>query len=188
MSGHPHDWNSGSQSGIVSIGTHSLFLTASDPTRVSSTTSAVVIEAGASYNPLNWTAFVRLISPFARIYSYDRAGLGCSEESPGDRTADAMAHELSSLLKVVNVVPPYVLVGHSFGGIVAREFLALRRDGVVGVLGDSSHKELLLRDTLYEYQRRSGKTIMVGLNYLTVNGLASTHKYTSEEWEEFLES
>jgi pimeloyl-ACP methyl ester carboxylesterase len=121
-----NDWNSGSHSGLLSIGTHSLFLTASGLLR-SGGAPAVIIEAGAGDHDLSWAAVVRLISPFARCYSYDRAGLGRSEDSPSERTAEVIAGELSLLLRAAGVEPPYLLVAHSYGGIMAREFFGIER-------------------------------------------------------------
>lgn len=54
--------------------------------------------------------------------SYDRAGLGLSEESSSPRSGEQIAMELHALLQKLGVVPPYVLVGHSAGGIYIRSF------------------------------------------------------------------
>lgn len=180
-----NDWNFGSHSGFVSIGTHSLFLTASGPPR--SGTPAVIIEAGAGDHHVSWSAVVRLISPFARIYSYDRAGLGRSEDSPGERTAEAMAVELSLLLEAARVEPPYVLVAHSYGGIIAREFLALKGTDVVGmVLVDTNHEDTSVGGNSIRIPKEAKRAVMDGLDYVAVTGLELTHKYNPEEWEAFL--
>lgn len=180
-----NDWNTASNSGLVSISTHSLFLTASGPPR--SGAPAVIIETGAGDHHVSWSAIVRLISPFARIYSYDRAGLGRSEDSPGERTAEAMAGELSLLLKAAGVEPPYVLVAHSYGGIIAREFLALRGNDIVGmVLVDTSHEETSVGGYSIRIPKEAKKAVMDGLDYVAVTGLGLTHKYNPEEWEAFL--
>lgn len=179
------DWNSGSHSGFVSIGTHSLYLTASGPPR--SNTPAVIIEAGAGDHHASWSAVARLTSPFARVYSYDRAGLGRSEDSPGERSAGAMAGELSLLLKAARVEPPYVLVAHSYGGIIAREFLALRGRDVAGmVLVDTSHEDISVGAQPIRIPKEAKRAVMGGLDYVAVTGLASTHRYTPEEWHAFV--
>lgn len=180
-----NDWNFGSHSGFVSISTHSLFLTASGTPR--SGAPAVIIEAGAGDHHISWSAVVRLISPFARVYSYDRAGLSRSEDSPGERTAEAIAGELSLLLKAAYVEPPYVLVAHSYGGIIAREFLALKGDDVVGmVLVDASHEDTVVDGYSIRIPKEAQRAVMGGLDYVAVTGLESTHKYKPEEWEAFL--
>lgn len=64
--------------------------------------------------------------------------MGESDESPDPPTATQIAHELDTLLQTLRVAPPYVLVCHSYGGIIARELLESKResgrDDVVGVV------------------------------------------------------
>jgi pimeloyl-ACP methyl ester carboxylesterase len=181
------DWNSGFSSALVSIGTHSLFLTASGPSRSGASTPAIIIEAGAGDNHTSWSAVIRLTSPFARIYSYDRAGLGLSGDSPSERNAEVMARELSLLLEAARVEPPYILVAHSYGGIIAREFVALRGENVVGmVLVDTSHEDLEVEGEEIRIPSEARRAVMGGLDYVAVTGLESTHKFTAEEWDAFL--
>jgi pimeloyl-ACP methyl ester carboxylesterase len=52
----------------------------------------------------------------------DRAGMGYSEASPLPRTAEHFAYELHTLLERANIAGPYVLVGHSLGGLTVRIF------------------------------------------------------------------
>jgi pimeloyl-ACP methyl ester carboxylesterase len=61
---------------------------------------------------------------FLTLALYDRAGLGWSDPSPYPRDAVTMALELHTMLKNANIKAPYVLVGHSLGGVVARHFVA----------------------------------------------------------------
>ncbi|MGM9458102.1 alpha/beta fold hydrolase, partial [Lacticaseibacillus rhamnosus] len=70
---------------------------------------------------------------------YDRSGLGRSEPCPAASTAVSAARDLYSLLNATNQRRPLVLVAHSYGGIVAREYLHLYPDEVAGmVLVESS--------------------------------------------------
>ena len=62
------------------------------------------------------------MSTFARAIVYDRAGLGWSSPSPYERTPSNIVRELRLLLRKAAIPPPYILVGHSFGGVVARRF------------------------------------------------------------------
>jgi pimeloyl-ACP methyl ester carboxylesterase len=71
---------------------------------------------------------------------YDRAGLGWSDSLPRRRTARGMAGELHALLCGLAIGRPYVVAGHSLGGLVARIFLQLYPDEVAALaLIDSSH-------------------------------------------------
>ena len=74
------------------------------------------------------------IGRFARVLSYDRAGLGWSDPATQPRTLANIVEELRSLLHAAGVAPPYILVGHSFGGLVVRYFAAQHPEEVAGIL------------------------------------------------------
>ena len=98
----------------------------------------VILDAGLGDTWLAWYKVQPLIARFTRVCSYDRAGMGWSDPSPKPRTVEVMARELHRLLRNAGVGPPYVLVGHSFGGMVVRMFAGLYRDdGAAVVLVDS---------------------------------------------------
>ena len=86
------------------------------------------------------------IASFVRVCAYDRAGYGWSEAAPGPRTIKHVTTELRDLLRTALVDPPYVLVGHSFGGLVVQLHASRFPDDVAGmVLVDSSHPDLARR-------------------------------------------
>jgi pimeloyl-ACP methyl ester carboxylesterase len=100
----------------------------------------VLLEAGNADFSLHWSRVQPDVAPFAKVCSYDRAGLGWSESSPLLRTAGNMVAELGALLSAGAVHGPYLLVGHSFGGVLMRAFAAAHPDDVAGlVLVDSAH-------------------------------------------------
>ena len=82
----------------------------------------VVLEAGIAASSISWSRVAPEVAKFARVIRYDRAGLGWSERSPAPRTAAQCAQELRLLLERAGIPGPFVLVGHSFGGYVARIF------------------------------------------------------------------
>jgi pimeloyl-ACP methyl ester carboxylesterase len=82
----------------------------------------VVFESGIAASHLNWHCIQNAVSGFARTVSYDRPGLGWSNACATARTPSNIAAELHQLLQRAGVNPPYVLVGHSFGGFVMRRF------------------------------------------------------------------
>ncbi len=111
---------------------------------VSEDAPTVVMEA-AEFS-LSWTLVQPEVAKFARVCSYDRAGLGWSDESPRPRTATNIVEELHTLLEQAGEKPPYLLVGHSKGGMYVRLFAQKYPHEVVGmVLVDSSHEEQELR-------------------------------------------
>lgn len=99
----------------------------------------IVLEAGGGETQLDWALVQPELAKQARVCAYDRAGLGWSETSPRPRTATVMADELHMLLDRAGIAGPYVLVGHSLGGLVARQFAVAHPHDVVGmVLVDSA--------------------------------------------------
>ena len=82
----------------------------------------VLFEAGIAATNLNWFHIQETVSRFAATASYDRGGLGWSSPCRTARTPSNIAEELHELLQEANLKPPYVLVGHSFGGLVMRRF------------------------------------------------------------------
>ena len=83
---------------------------------------------------------------FSRVVSYDRAGLGWSGPDPAPKTAVLAARRLRSVLLHSRVPPPYVLVGHSMGGLFIRVFADLFPDEVAGmVLIDAVHPDQHMR-------------------------------------------
>ena len=120
----------------------------------------VVMESGNGNFSLNWGQVPREVAKFTRVCAYDRAGLGWSDRSPRRRTAHNLVQDLHTLLERSGVEPPYVLVGHSLGGMLIRLYAHVHPDQVAGmVLVDSSHEEQLLRfpEALLRLSRRTDK-------------------------------
>ena len=102
----------------------------------------VILESGWVESSATWLFIQPEVAKTTRVCSYDRAGYGWSDPSPHPRTASWMAEELHTLLVNANVQGPYVLVGHSLGGMLVRVYAHNYPDEVVGmVLVDSMHEE-----------------------------------------------
>jgi pimeloyl-ACP methyl ester carboxylesterase len=83
------------------------------------------------------------VAKFTRICTYDRAGYAWSDPGPEFDTFDQASHDLHILLANAGIHAPYVLVGHSLGGLLVRYYQAKYPDVVGVVLVDSSHEESL---------------------------------------------
>jgi pimeloyl-ACP methyl ester carboxylesterase len=77
----------------------------------------IVLEAGLMSTVLSWSDLQHELARSYLVVSYDRPGLGWSDLGPMPRTADRIVLELHDLLHRAGVPPPYLLVGHSFGGL-----------------------------------------------------------------------
>jgi pimeloyl-ACP methyl ester carboxylesterase len=102
----------------------------------------VLLDAGLGDSASTWALVQPEVAKFTRVCSYDRPGLGWSEQSSGKRDSRHVAAELEDLLLQAHIAGPYLLVGHSFGGYNQLVFQSLYPDQVVGiVLVDSSHPD-----------------------------------------------
>lgn len=107
----------------------------------------VVLETLSGGLSAYWAWVQPELSKTTRVCSYDRAGRGWSEASPAPVSAKQTARDLHTLLENAAIPGPYMLVGHSIGGLYVRSYAAQYPDEVVGmVLLDASHPELYSRD------------------------------------------
>src|SRR5689334_21745009 len=102
----------------------------------------VVFEAGSGGSSIDWRSVLGGVGSFTRACAYDRAGYGRSDPGPKPRSLERMTHELHELLHLAGEQPPFVLVAHSFGGLIAAEYASRYPKGVAGfVFVDAATKE-----------------------------------------------
>jgi pimeloyl-ACP methyl ester carboxylesterase len=120
---------------MVDIGSHSLHIHCVGRER-NSGSPTVVIDVGFadSYTNTKWRAIQKRIARDTWTCAYDRAGYGPSEPGPFPRSSQQVANELSMLLSNAGVEPPYVLVGHSLGGLNMQAFINQYSDLVAGAV------------------------------------------------------
>ncbi len=127
--------------GLVDVGGHCLVARC-----VGKGSPTIVIDAGLGEGRSAWTNIQNRVATFSRVCAYDRAGVGDSDRGPTPRTSRQMVRELRALLGELNIEPPYVLVGHSLGGLNAQLFATQYPDEVAGlVLVDPSFPDMLER-------------------------------------------
>ena len=95
---------------------------------------SVIFESGIGATSQNWARIQESVSEFAHTVSYDRLGLGWSTPAVSARIPSKVVEELRAMLQAAGIAPPYLLVGHSFGGLVVRYFAAEYPDEVVGAV------------------------------------------------------
>lgn len=103
---------------------------------------AVIFDAGLNDTTIAWALIQPAISKTHTTCSYDRAGLGFSDAATRPGTAGNDVDDIHKALQVANIKPPYLLVGHSAGGMAVRVFADRYRQEVVGmVIVDGSHED-----------------------------------------------
>lgn len=118
--------------------------------------ATVVFENGAGASLEMWGKVQPAVSRFARTVSYDRAGIGLSDEGPRPRDGRRIAGELRRALLSAGISPPYILVGASFGGPYVRIFAGMYPDDVAGmVLVDPTTDNQRLDDDALESSRNT---------------------------------
>jgi len=95
----------------------------------------VVLQTGGGSTVNTWDGlFLRDIASLAPVVAYDRPGLGGSEFDGQDPTPQHIADHLAALLGVLGLGPPYILVGHSWGGPLILYFAAAHPDDIAGLV------------------------------------------------------
>ena len=94
----------------------------------------VIMEAGFNASAWLWVLVQPAVATLTRVCSYDRAGENWSDPGPLPRTSSAIVADLHAALGASGESPPYVLVGHSFGGLNMTLYTYLHRDQIVGLV------------------------------------------------------
>ncbi|HEY5851115.1 MAG TPA: alpha/beta hydrolase [Lysobacter sp.] len=94
----------------------------------------VVLEAGGNADSSTWFRVQSLLSDTVRVCSYDRAGYGFSDLGPVPRSLQADVDDLHALLKAAKLKAPLVLVGHSLGSNIVRQYAQQHLADVTGLV------------------------------------------------------
>jgi len=137
-------------------------------------TPVIVLDAGGRgagcWNGA-WAPIWNELAALATVCRYDRANTGRSEAAATPRTGQDMVADLRLLLGAAGFPPPYLLVGHSFGGLVMQLYARLHPDEVAGLaLSDSVHPDQIER--FYTVSKEAGdelrteiKDVLVGIDW-----------------------
>jgi pimeloyl-ACP methyl ester carboxylesterase len=114
---------------MVDIGGHSLHIYC-----MGEGSPPVVIDVGFAASSANWHTIQEQMAQDTRVCAYERAGYGQSDPGPEPRHSQQVAGELKTLLENAGIEGPYVLVGHSLGGLNVQVFADLYPDLVAGAV------------------------------------------------------
>jgi pimeloyl-ACP methyl ester carboxylesterase len=102
----------------------------------------IILEPGSRSSSTIWGDIPEELMDTATVVSYDRGGYGWSEKTTTERTGENIVNELYTALKKENIEGPYILVGHSIGGMYTRLFAQKYPDEVAGmILLDARHED-----------------------------------------------
>ena len=103
--------------------------------------ATVVFESGFSMDLSAWRRVAPQLAPRAKVLVYSRAGYGQSDPSPAPVSLQQSGRDLSALLQAAQLPPPYVLVGHSYGALLIRDFASRHPEQIAGlVFVDPAHE------------------------------------------------
>lgn len=133
----------------------------------------VILESGHGLWSSSWNPIIEETAQFTRVCAYDRAGYGWSERSSRPHTPQQVATELHALLMNAGESGPYVLVGHSLGGLFTRQYFTQYPEEVAGmVLVDALPERLSEYLPTYQQLQRSSLLSLCMLATLARFGLA----------------
>ncbi|CAJ1314010.1 alpha/beta fold hydrolase [Paenibacillus nuruki] len=118
----------------------------------------ILLESGSGESSLSWRNIPTTLSKSATVVSYDRAGYAWSDESPLPRTGDNIVKELHTALDQANIKGPYILVGHSLGGMYSRLFAQKYQNEVAGIVLIDARPENDANRTEPIYQKEKPKS------------------------------
>lgn len=120
---------------LVRVGSSTIYLYDARPAPDDSASGPTVLfESGIGATSQNWLHLQRAVACEYRAVSYDRAGLGWSSGRVFKPTPKTLSRDLHHLLQAAGIPGPYVIVAHSFGGLVARQFAADYPGEALGLL------------------------------------------------------
>jgi pimeloyl-ACP methyl ester carboxylesterase len=119
---------------------------------------------------LSWRNIQNEVSKFANTLSYDRAGILWSERGSREKNSKNIVSDLQCMIDSLNCKKPYIVVAHSFAGLHMREFIALNKDDIAGIIFiDVSHpdQKVLSQKEFPELSDKGNNNLLNRLAYLT---------------------
>ncbi|MEI5908920.1 alpha/beta hydrolase [Bacillus spongiae] len=132
----------------------------------------VIFDAGLSCCSVDWHVIQPEIAKMTKVITFDRAGYGWSSPTKGMSTSEEVVNDLSQVLEKLSIQPPYILVGHSFGGLNMRLFASQYPEKVAAlILIDPVHENRYMSREWDEYRKKDHQKNLrlFRLGYLTAS-------------------
>ena len=128
-------------------GDRKIFLSCWEPKEMHGIYTVILATGSGIGDHTGWVPLQTEVSKFARVCSYDPLGTGKSDPQPATGNIDGLVDEMHALFETAELAKPYILVGTSAGGVLARRY-ETRFPAEVGgfVFADSAHEEQEWRD------------------------------------------
>lgn len=128
---------------------------------LAATPATVVFENGLRETLDTWKPVLESLSPHARVFAWNRPGTGHSDVVDGPRDGRTVVEELRRALRDSGCAPPYVLVGHSMGGLYMQAFARAHPDEVAGVvLVDAIYPGVIKRSADFPFYTRVARRVL----------------------------
>ncbi|WP_405108892.1 alpha/beta hydrolase [Paenibacillus sp. FSL K6-1217] len=152
---------------MISVGTHHLHAIVAGSN--TSNLPTILLESGMGGCALDWSLVQPALAKHTKVLSYDRAGFGWSTTPISEPTCEGYVRDLRELLMQLELEPPYILVGHSYGGMIMRLFASKYPEEVSGIiLVDSTHEQRFIESTFIQtsYEERLRHLRRLRMGYL----------------------
>lgn len=119
---------------LVDVGGYRMHLVCLGGEDATTNSPTVILDALGDGTSVHWAWVQPIVAQNTLVCAYDRAGRGWSEASPNPRDGKTIASELHTLLTNAGIDGPKIIVGHSYGGLIARLYADLYPEEVVGMV------------------------------------------------------
>ncbi|MFZ6819024.1 alpha/beta fold hydrolase [Undibacterium sp. Ji22W] len=124
--------------------------------------AVIVFENGARETINKWDKVLNEVSQDSSVFAYNRPGYGKSDKTNAPRDGQTIVAELHQMLQQRHLKPPYILVGHSMGGLYVQLFAKTYPDEVQGiVLVDALYPKIIKKPEDFPWLTRAGKSLFL---------------------------
>lgn len=137
--------------------------------------AVVVFESGLRGTLERWDKVLDAVSPHASVFAYNRPGYANSGETKAPRNGTVIVDQLRQVLKQKGLPPPYILVGHSLGGLYMQQFARRYPEEVAGiVLVDSLMPRMVKKSDSFPLTTRIGSMFFSSTVRREIDGIYET--------------